>query len=87
MKFLMRTKKFLGVISAGRLILYREAKLPSHEKILDTVIPLSGSNVTVKIKPDDKHDKRFTLNVETYKEGKRKEDTYEVIFNIVVCLI
>ena len=79
MKFLMRTKKFLGVISAGRLLLYRESKPPSHEKIFDTVIPLCGSNVTVKIKPDDKHDKRFSLNVETYNEGKRKEDTYEVI--------
>ena len=79
MKFLMRTKKFLGVISAGRLLLYRESKPPSHEKIFDTVIPLCGSNVTVKIKPDDKHDKRFSLNVVTYNEGKRKEDTYEVI--------
>ena len=79
----MRTKKFLGVISAGRLVLYRECKPPSHEKVFDTMIPLCGSNVNVKIKPDDKHDKRFTINVETYNEGKRKEDTYEVIFSIV----
>ena len=83
-KFPTRTMKFLGVISSGRLILYRGVNALIHEKILDTVIPLCGSNVTVKIKSDT----RFTLIVGTFDNGKRKEDTYEVTMTIVVlCLL
>ena len=78
MKFLMRTKKFMGVISMGRLVLYREAKLPSHEKIFDTVIPLAGPNISVKINSDHRNDKRFTITVETICAGKTKNETYEV---------
>ena len=78
MKFLMRTKKFMGIISMGRLVLYREAKLPSHEKILDTVIPLAGPNISVKINSDHRNDKRFTIAVETICAGKTKNETYEV---------
>ena len=80
MKFLMRTKKFMGVISMGRLVLYREAKLPSHEKILDTVIPLAGPNISVKINSDHRNDKRFTISVETICAGKTKNETYEVFY-------
>jgi hypothetical protein len=87
MKFLMRTKKFLGVISSRRLLLYRESNSLIHEKIFDTVIPLNGSNVTVNIKTDNKHDTRFTLTVDTFDQGKRKEDTYEVTLNIVVSFL
>ena len=78
MKFLMRTKKFVGMISVGRFVLYREAKPPGHEKIFDTVIPLRDSNITVKVRSDPKHDKRFIIAVETFSDGKRKDETYEV---------
>ena len=88
MRFLSRTKEFLGVISSGRLLLYRESNPHINEKIFDTVITLTGSNITVEILPDNKKDIRFTLTVATFEEGKRKEDTYEVRLNIVIfCMI
>ena len=80
----MRTRKFIGVISVGRLILYREEKPPSHEKVFDTVIKLQGQDVKVDVNPDSKHDKRLNLNVVSFVDGKRKDDTYEVSLNIVL---
>ena len=79
--------KFLGVISSGRLILYRGVNALIHEKIFDTVIPLCGSNVTVKIKSENKHDTRFTLTVGTFEEGNRNVDTYEVTMDMVVSFL
>ena len=78
MKFLMRTRKFIGVISVGRLILYREEKPPSHEKLFDTVIKLQGQDVKVDINPDSKHEKRLNLNVVSFVDGKSRAETYEV---------
>ena len=78
MKWLLGTKHYIGVISVGRLILYREAKPPSHEKIVDQVIQLQGPNITIKIKSDHKHEKRFTLVVKTKSFGNKKEEIFEV---------
>ena len=79
MRFLMRTRRFIGVISIGRLILYREEKPPSHEKVFDTEIKLQGQDLKVDVNPDTKHDKRLSLTVVSFIDGKRKDETYEVI--------
>ena len=78
MKFLMRTRKFIGVISIGRLILYREDKSNIHEKIYDTYIKLQGEDRKVDVNPDSKNDKRLNLTIVSEVDGKRKYETYEV---------
>ena len=78
MKFLMRTRRFIGVISIGRLFLYREDKSSGHEKIYDTDIKLQGQDRKVDVNPDSKNDRRLNLTVVSYVEGKRKDETYEV---------
>ena len=78
MKLLMRTRKFIGVISIGRLILYREDKSNIHEKIYDTDIKLQGEDRKVDVNPDSKNDKRLNLTIVSEVDGKRKYETYEV---------
>ena len=82
MKLLMRTRKFIGVISIGRLILYREDKSNIHEKIYDTDIKLQGEDRKVDVNPDSKNDKRLNLTIVSEVDGKRKYETYEVRITI-----
>ena len=87
MKLLMRTRKFIGVISIGRLILYREDKSNIHEKIYDTDIKLQGQDRKVDVNPDSKNDKRLNLTVVSEVDGKRKYETYEVrVIFLLTCL-
>ena len=83
MKLLMRTRKFIGVISIGRLILYREDKSNIHEKIYDTDIKLQGQDRKVDVSPDGKNDRRLNLTVVSEVDGKRKYETYEVRITIL----
>ena len=87
MKLLMRTRKFIGVISIGRLILYREDKSNIHEKIYDTDIKLQGQDRKVDVNPDSKNDKRLNLTIVSEVDGKRKYETYEVrVIFLLTCL-
>ena len=73
MKSLLRTKNYLGVISMGRLILYREST-PSDEKEFKQLINLQGPNITSEVQSDHKNEKRFTLIV----HAGHKNETFDV---------
>ena len=76
MKLLMRTKTFVGVISLGRLVLYREN--PSSNEIeFRQTINLQGPDLTVDVKSDHKNEKHFTLVIGSRRKSKHDE-TFEV---------
>ena len=74
MKLLMRTKTFIGVISLGRLILYRE-NTSSNEVEYRQTINLQGPDITVDVKSDHKNEKHFTLIIH---RASKADETYEV---------
>ena len=77
MKHLMRTKKYIGVISLGRLILYRENS-SSNEKEFRQMIQLEGPNTTMEVKSHGRNEKRFSLIIHTTCSKSIKDETFEV---------
>ena len=86
MKSMLRTKKYIGVISLGRLILYRERPSPSNEIEFRQLIQLQCQNATVEVKSHHKHENRFTLIIHTTASRSTKNETFEVntIYNTFV---